>query len=91
MLIFEAFIYCFNFQLIQCGCASPSNLLLLASVRVEAKSQALAARTLAAATAAHDGLAVFGRLSAMHDLRLRGAVVSVGTTSLRRSQMRITT
>ena len=33
-------------------------------------------------TAAHDGLSIFSTLSAVHDFRLRGAVVSVGTTSM---------
>ncbi|KAL3811192.1 hypothetical protein ACHAXA_002756 [Cyclostephanos tholiformis] len=37
---------------------------------------------LAVVTAAHDGLSIFSSLSAVHDLRLRGAVVSVGETSM---------
>lgn len=37
---------------------------------------------IAIATVAHDGLSIFSILSAVHDLRLRGAVVSVGTTSM---------
>ena len=37
---------------------------------------------LAVVTAAHDGLSIFTALSAVHDFRLRGAVVSVGTTSM---------
>lgn len=48
------------------------------------------ARPLTVVTAAHDGLSIFGNgigksgalLSAKHDLRLRGAVVSVGTSSM---------
>ena len=36
----------------------------------------------AVVTAAHDGLSIFSALSAVHDFRLRGAVVSVGTTSM---------
>ena len=48
------------------------------------------ARPLTVVTAAHDGLSIFGTgigksgalLSAQHDLRLRGAVVSVGTSSM---------
>lgn len=45
-------------------------------------------RPLTVVTAAHDGLSIFGGdglhspLSAKHDLRLRGAVVSVGTSSM---------
>ena len=39
-------------------------------------------RRLTVVTAAHDGLSVFGALSAHHDLRLRGAVVAVGSTSM---------
>jgi acyl-CoA hydrolase len=45
-------------------------------------------RPLTVVTAAHDGLSIFGSdstispLSARHDLRLRGAVVSVGTSSM---------
>ena len=45
-------------------------------------------RPLTVVTAAHDGLSIFGGdgstppLSARHDLRLRGAVVSVGTSSM---------
>ena len=40
------------------------------------------ARPLSVVTAAHDGLSIFERLSARHDLRLRGSVVSVGTSSM---------
>ena len=48
------------------------------------------ARPLTVVTAAHDGLSIFARgigksgamLSAQHDLRLRGAVVSVGSSSM---------
>ena len=45
------------------------------------------ARPLTVVTAAHDGLSIFGDgqhspLSALHDLRLRGAVVSVGNSSM---------
>ena len=41
-------------------------------------------RPLSVVTAAHDGLSIFkgATLSAHHDLRLRGAVVSVGTSSM---------
>lgn len=39
-------------------------------------------KPIAIATVAHDGLSIFSALSAMHDFRLRGAVVSVGTTSM---------
>ena len=40
------------------------------------------ARPLSVVTAAHDGLSIFEHLSARHDLRLRGCVVSVGTSSM---------
>ena len=36
----------------------------------------------AVVTAAHDGLSIFSALSAVHDLRLRGVVASVGKTSM---------
>ena len=39
-------------------------------------------RPIVVVTAAHDGLSIFGQLSARHDLRLRGAVVSVGSSSM---------
>jgi acyl-coenzyme A thioesterase 9 len=39
-------------------------------------------RPLTVVTAAHDGLSIFKSLSARHDLRLRGAVVAVGTSSM---------
>ena len=39
-------------------------------------------RKLSLVTAAHSGLSIFENLSAKHDLRLRGCVVSVGSTSM---------
>ena len=39
-------------------------------------------RPLSVVTAAHSGLSIFENLSARHDLRLRGCVVSVGSSSM---------